>query len=139
MRVLPHANQIKDIDQEHMQWLRDLPATLDFDTVGGSLLLCHGLGKNDMKTLLPDESGYALSSNEALENLLYETSYRFVIKGHSHTRMVRRIDRITFINAGTLRATSEPCFCIIDFEKKQLQFFDFINSEITPLDAVPLP
>jgi len=92
-----------------------------------------------MKTLLPDENGYALTSNEELNKLLRESQHRYVIKGHSHRRMVRRVEDVTFINAGTLLQKHGPGFCIIDFRKQQVQFFDFINSEITTRDAVRLP
>jgi predicted phosphodiesterase len=92
-----------------------------------------------MKTLLPDETGYAHSSNEELNRLLNESEYRYVIKGHSHRRMVRRLDDVTFINAGTLLQKHGPGFCIIDFKKQQVQFFDFINLEIDPRDPITMP
>lgn len=138
MRMFPDATTMSNLSPEIAAWLHALPATLNFDAHGGRMLLCHGLGTNDMKTLLPDESGYALQANAPLEKLLYESDYRYVIKGHSHRRMVRRIDNITFINAGTLR-NSEPCFCIIDFSARKVQFFDFVAEEIVPAAVQELP
>ena len=139
MRLFADVHYPEDIEKSNLQWLRRLPSTLVFQALRGSVLLCHGLGENDMKTLLPDETGYALSSNEELSKLLSDSQYRYVIKGHSHRRMVRRIDEVTFINAGTLLQKHGPGFCIIDFRKQQVQFFDFIDFEVTPRDPIRLP
>ncbi|MBX9569085.1 MAG: metallophosphatase family protein [Candidatus Obscuribacterales bacterium] len=139
MRLFADVHYLEDIEKENLQWLRRLPSTLVLQAMSGKALLCHGLGENDMKTLLPDENGYALSSNEELNKLLRDCEYRYVIKGHSHRRMVRRLEGVTFINAGTLLQKHGPGFCIIDFRKQQVQFFDFINFEITPRDAIRLP
>jgi predicted phosphodiesterase len=115
MRVLADAHAVTDLSPSHAEWLSSVPTVLDFTTPHGKLLLCHGLGANDMKTLLPDDTGYALQCNEAVERLLSESDYRYVLSGHSHRRMVRRIDNVTFVNAGTLRRMNDPCFCVIDF------------------------
>lgn len=139
MRLFADVHYLEDIEKDNLQWLRRLPSTLVFQAPRGSVLLCHGLGENDMKTLLPDESGYAISTNDELNKLLRESQYRYVIKGHSHRRMVRRLDDVTFINAGTLLQKHGPGFCIIDFRRQQVQFFDFINFEITPRDPIRLP
>jgi len=130
MRVLQDSHYLDDIETAHRNWLQALPKTMRFETPQGPLLLCHGLGENDMKTLLPDETGYALQNNTALENLLYGTDLRYVVKGHSHRRMVRRIDDVTFINAGTLHRNCDPCFCTIDFGKREVQFFFFRNNQV---------
>lgn len=139
MRLFADVHYQEDIEKENLQWLRRVPPTRVLESVRGNVLLCHGLGENDMKTLLPGDEGYALTSNEALEKLLYECDYRYVIKGHSHRRMVRRIDDVTFVNAGTLLQKHGPGFCIIDFGKQQVLFFDFINFEIVPRDPIRLP
>lgn len=139
MRLFADVHYPEDIEKENLQWLRQLPATLLLQSLRGSVLLCHGLGENDMKTLLPDEEGYALSSNEDLNKLLRESQYRYVIKGHSHRRMVRRLEDVTFINAGTLLQKHGPGFCIIDFRLQQVQFFDFVNFEIKSRDSIRLP
>jgi predicted phosphodiesterase len=47
-----------------------LPEMVEFDTVRGRALLCHGLGLNDMAKVGPDDFGYALEANDDLQNLL---------------------------------------------------------------------
>jgi len=138
MRLFADVHYPEDIEKENLQWLRRLPSTLVFQSVRGSVLLCHGMGEDDMKTLLPTDRDHALSSNKELTKILRENKYRYVIKGHSHRRMVRRIDDVTFINAGTLLQKHGPGFCIIDFGQQKVQFFDFINFEITPREPFRL-
>ena len=83
-------------------YLASLPATLAFDTPAGRLLLCHGLGEDDMARLCPYDEGYALEANHALHALVGAAEYRLVIGGHTHHRMVRSLYGATFINPGTL-------------------------------------
>jgi predicted phosphodiesterase len=91
------------------------------------LLLCHGLGDDDMSRVTPDDFGYALESNDALQELLTTEQYRFVINGHTHRRMVRDFGGVTVINVGTLFRDHEPCFAVVDFERGQVEFFDIPN------------
>ena len=51
---------------ESIEVLKSLPPTLMLDLPQGKLLLCHGVGSNDMQRLGPDDSGYAISANEDL-------------------------------------------------------------------------
>ena len=55
MRMLNDASKYADIRPDLIVWLETLPATLSFETPDGALLLCHGLGTNDMAKLLPDD------------------------------------------------------------------------------------
>ena len=45
---------------------------------------------------------------------------RVMLCGHTHKRLVRTVgtltDKLTIINAGTLRRDNEPCFSVVDFE-----------------------
>lgn len=128
-RDLPEAHSLDDLDVEALAFLRSLPKTRAFETVAGRLLLCHGLGDNDMARLLPDDSGYALQSNMALYALHRGSEWRFVINGHTHRRTVRSFNRengenLTIINAGTLYRAHQPCFVVVDFEARHAQFFD---------------
>ena len=68
---------------------------------------------------------YALESNTALQRLLHYGGHRFVVSGHSHRRMVRKISKTTFINAGTLLRGFDPCVLIVDFDAMIAVFFDW--------------
>ncbi|HEX4621592.1 MAG TPA: metallophosphoesterase family protein, partial [Myxococcaceae bacterium] len=95
------------------------------------LLLCHGVGEDDMQRLAPDDAGYALEANTPLQRLLVQKRYPYVLGGHTHQRMVRAIGGVTFFNAGTLRRDDDPCFLWLDFERGVAEFHD-----ITPEGAL---
>lgn len=123
--VSPHA-----IGKENVDWLRALPRTLALETTRGSLLLCHGVGENDMKELKPDDYGYALECNDELQTLVASNQYRFVVGGHTHQSMLRRFGDLTFINAGALPNCSGPGFALADFEQGYVEFYGFDGDEV---------
>lgn len=129
LRELPDITPFDSLGETELQFLRALPSTLAFDTPAGKLLLCHGLGANDMTKLTPDDFGYALEMNKELQQLL-RSEYSLVIAGHTHQRMLRVIGGKIFINAGTFLPDKSPCFSVADFTKKEVQFFDVRSSEV---------
>ncbi len=108
-----------------LAFLRNLPRTLSFETIRGSLLLCHGVGENDMNKLTPNDYGYALECNEELQSLMWAGTFRFAVGGHTHQRMVKRFGPLTWINAGALPAWSNPCFALADFDAGAVEFYAF--------------
>jgi len=139
MRVLSDAHFKDKLRPDTVQWLEGLPVNVDLDCVGGRLLLCHGIGKNDMAEINPDDYGREIEFNPDLETLVYASGYRYVVNGHSHRRLVRKIDKITFINAGTLRRRNDPCFGLANFEARTVQFFDLNDEGFTPTEVRVLP
>ena len=135
LRSLPGATAA--LDPEQRQYLESLPATREYETPTGPLLLCHGLGADDMNRLTPDDYGYALETNDALQDLLAAEQFRFVIGGHTHRRMVRRFDRLTIINVGTLFREHDPCFAVVDFAECRVQFFSLLTEgDIAPAECL---
>jgi predicted phosphodiesterase len=124
-RALPDATPVDRVMAESQRMLARLPEMVEFDTVRGRALLCHGLGPNDMAKVTPDDFGYALESNDDLQNLLRSGAYRWILNGHSHRRMVRSFGTVTIINAGTLTRHHEPCFLELDFETASGLVFTF--------------
>lgn len=106
------------------EWLAQLPKTRSFQTPMGPMLLCHGLGDDDMAELRPDDDGYALESNFALQALLKSKEYSVVIGGHTHLPMVRTIGGVTIINAGSLERYSRQVCSLVDFERRRVEFFE---------------
>jgi putative phosphoesterase len=119
-------------------WLARLPETQTIETLAGPLLLCHGIGRDDMVRLSPEDDGYALTSNDALQELIAARHYRFVIGGHTHRRMVRRFGAMTVINPGTLLSERDPCCAILDLDRAAVDFLAVSPNEIRPLETVPL-
>jgi predicted phosphodiesterase len=121
LRDLPGASQ--SATEATRAFLRGLPVTRRYETAAGSLLLCHGLGENDMARVKPDDQGYALESNSELQRLM-SSDIELVVNGHSHRRMVRKFGRLTIINAGTLHREYDPCFALVDFVGREARYFD---------------
>ena len=47
-----------------------------------------------------------------------------MLGGHTHRRMVRKLGTVTFINAGAIKVTREPCCLVLDFPERKARFFD---------------
>lgn len=139
MRTLPGATAEGILTQETRQWLQMLPKTRSFETPLGPLLLCHGLGANDMATVRPHHEGYALEANLDLQALLKSKQYRFIVSGHSHEPMVRSIGPLTLINAGTLDRHDRQLFSVIDFDSASLTFLDLSNGAISGTEHFTFP
>ncbi len=139
MRELPGAQPLSALDDDTVEWLEALPRTRVLETEAGPALLCHGLGEDDMSGVKPDDEGYALESNFALEKLLQQPRQRWIINGHTHQRMVRTLGEISIINAGTLHRSYEPCFAFVDFSDRHVRFFDVKDpGRIRQIERLPL-
>jgi predicted phosphodiesterase len=137
MGDLPHATDENELDNNAKQFLAMLPVTRRYETPAGPLLLCHGLGDDDMAGVQPNDFGYAPESNMRLALLYGAREYNIVVNGHTHHRMVRTFDHLTIINAGTLRADHQPCFLTADFAVKMVQVYEIGSAlDITESDAI---
>ncbi len=114
-RDLPHAVRLDQITRETAEYLGALPRMRELSSPYGCVLLCHGLGPNDMGGVTPDDFGYAIESNLDLQRVLAEPEIRIVLNGHTHKPMVRRFGDLTIVNGGTLFREHDPGYVIIDF------------------------
>lgn len=136
MRGLPDASPL--LSSDTTSFLRALPSIRTYSTSSGQLLLCHGLGEDDMKRLGPDDYGYAVETNDALQDLVRGGTYRYVVNGHTHRRMVKAFGGVTVVNIGTLRRDHEPCFATIDFEHGRVRFLDVRVGKVHESEVLPL-
>jgi predicted phosphodiesterase len=134
MRDLTDALSVAKVSDRSRAFLSSLPATREYSTIAGRLLLCHGLGADDMSMVKPDDYGYGLDVNGALQEILRSRTHRLVVAGHSHVRMVRRFAEadVTIINAGTLLRDRRPGFLFVDLAEKVVQAFDIDASGADP-------
>ncbi len=127
MRGHAEATALASLPADAAVWLRALPTTARVATSRGDLLVCHGVGEDDMVRLGPDDAGYALQCIDELPALLDDAALSFVVAGHTHRRMVRRFERarapLWFVNAGTLKAGDGPGFGVLDVHDG-IQWFD---------------
>ncbi|MGH9755737.1 MAG: metallophosphoesterase family protein [Blastocatellia bacterium] len=124
MRGLPDANTYFDLKMSSWEFVKKLPLWRKFETVAGTMLLCHGLGEDDMAGVRPGDDKLTLLSNDALWELVYSQEYDFIVNGHTHRRLVQKFDDLTLINAGTLFRKHDPCCLIVDFEARVAEYFN---------------
>jgi predicted phosphodiesterase len=123
-----HPLEPFDYPVDILAWIAELPPTRDYDTPTGRLLLCHGIGTNDMVRFTPDTDGYALENLDALWRLARSGRYRWMIAGHTHVPMVRTVEGLTVINAGTLVLLQEPCCVVVDFQVGTVEHYSLLPS-----------
>lgn len=131
-------NDERSLSSETLDFLATLPKTREFETPLGSLLLCHGIGNNDMEGVYP--GGEDETIRDALKRRRIYGWHRVMIAGHIHERMLRRIGSILIINPGTLLWNKDPGFLIVDFDDALITVYHlkpFVN-EITEAQVVPL-
>jgi predicted phosphodiesterase len=131
MRDLPDAIQLEELTPKAKLYLSSLPKTRSFESPRGTVLLCHGLGEDDMASVRPDDEGAALLANHALWQLIASHAARFVVNGHSHRPMLRTIDDLTILNAGTLHPKHRPVCSIADFEAGDVRIYDVEPTRVT--------
>lgn len=174
-RTLPLATKMTDLSVETIAYLKTLPPTLVLDIVTGGkggtvklpkfrrgptssragdrtpapqaakLLLCHGVGSNDMCRLGPDDYGYAISSNDDLLAVLFDPAVQFMVGGHTHRSMVRKFERgsgkapLVVVNPGTLAREHEPGFAILTLApSRKVDFHRLGESGVTHVSCAPL-
>lgn len=129
LRHLKNATQLTEVNPNSYEYLANLPATKVLNTPQGLLLLCHGLDRDDMIKLNPDDCGFAIESNLCLQNLITSQKYKYVINGHTHLRMVKKYGNLTIINAGSLKIKTnyhrKPCFLVVDLINQIVEFYEF--------------
>jgi putative phosphoesterase len=123
LRALPHTQPLAALAPSVVRYLSELPTTREFHSPRGHVLLCHGLGHNDMVGVKPDHEGYDIAMNQELQQLIAERHFSFVLNGHTHRPMLRTFGALSVINAGTLLRENERCFTLLDFERGELVRF----------------
>ena len=127
------SNEI--ISPESFLYLKKLPKIIEFKDIESDVLFCHGIGNNYMAKINPDDYGYAIESNFEFNDA--KTRYSIIINGHSHRKMVRNFGGVTVINAGTLHRRDDSGFIRVDFEKRDVVFFEFDNeNEIIERESI---
>lgn len=133
-RDWPEATQPKTVEARTWDYLKGLPTSQRVETIAGTMLLCHGMGDNDMGRLEPGDYGYGLENNLDLLKIYLQPDIAFVVAGHTHKLMLRRFARdgnpLTVINAGQLKHHLGPVFALADFASGAVQFYEIKNNSV---------
>lgn len=124
-RSVPHAHRLTELAATSHDFLAGLPATRTIDTPLGRVLLCHGVGANDLRKVWPGSARMPVERSPELDQLIALGDTHFVINGHLHYRVIVNFDQLTLINAGTLKGEHRPGVSILDFEAGAVSAFEF--------------
>ena len=144
MRSIPHAHKMTELDVATIGFLKDLPVSTFVEVPEGKLLLCHGVGGNDMCRLVADTRGYGISTNEDLLALLFNPSITFMVGGHTHRPMVRRFERgggkppLVVVNPGTLARDEEPGFSVLDLAARRVERYRLSGQTVSAASTVSI-
>jgi putative phosphoesterase len=128
MRDLPDATLIGTLKPESEAYLRALPRTRELATSAGRLLLCHGIGSNDFLGIRPDDSDEVAERQPGMIEIVMQGT-EFMVNGHTHRPMLRRIRSLCVINAGTLMPAHRSVCSVIDFAGGSIEFRDIFGRE----------
>ena len=71
-RHVKNAHKIKDLSESTLEYLSVLPSQVNFCSADKRVLLCHGVGKNDLKKVWPGTSRLEPLKSKELDRIIYE-------------------------------------------------------------------
>lgn len=129
-RHVKHAHKIQDLSGSTLDYLNLLPSEAKFLFGKIRVLLCHGVGKNDLKKVWPGTSRFEPLKSKELDQIIREENFDYVINGHIHFRTMVHFKKLTLINAGTISGEFSPGCTVVDFDKNIIQGFLFEGSNL---------
>ena len=110
------------------------PPMLEVETTHGTLLLCHAVGDDDFSVIKSHTHEDEVREMDAWRRLVHARRHRFMAAGHTHEAMVRTLDGITILNAGTLKRDKGPVTTIVDLAAGTMRVFDLADAHDAKLD-----
>lgn len=126
VRHLDNAHSRSELNDDNLEFMESLPCSRRLETAAGPLLLCHGIADNDLARVWPGRKPEEIRRSSALDDLIADNDYRFLINGHMHFRMLIDFERLLLMNAGTLMG-DHAGVTIIDFETDSISVFSVVD------------
>lgn len=123
-RHIPNAHRLDELSDHVIEYLSDLPQQVSVHTTAGALMLCHGVGANDLQKVWPGTQRMPAERSKRLDTIIAEGDYNLMINGHVHYRTIIHFDALTLLNAGTLRGDHHPGFSLLDLEENMVRGFE---------------
>jgi predicted phosphodiesterase len=124
-RHVPNAHKLQDLSDPVVAYLDSLPTHINIATGHGSLMLCHGVGANDLQKVWPGTDRMPAERSKQLDELIDAGEHSLMINGHVHYRTMIHFNALTLLNAGTLRGDHNPGFSFLDLTEKVVRGFEF--------------
>lgn len=129
-RHVANAHTIDDLSEQTREYILDLPKQTSISTTGGDLMLCHGIGDDDLRKVWPGTDRMGVERSRKLDQIIDDANYRYIINGHMHFRTLIHFEALTLINAGTLKGEHWPGFSMIDFEDNLISAYEFTDNGV---------
>ena len=119
------AQQSSRVDQELLEWTRDQPSTITTQVGGRRLLMFHA-------TPWQPNRDYLYPSSPELRRLAAQEA-DYIIYGHTHYQMARRIGRALVINPGSTGDPRDPnndfqvSYAVLDTETDAVEIGNFTD------------
>jgi putative phosphoesterase len=137
LRDAQGATALTTLTEPSRDFISQLPAVLELPVLGGSALLCHGIGTFDLGKVTEYDTDYSLQANSFLQTIVTSQKYRLMIHGHSHTRLIRRVGSLTLVNSGAL-CGPRPGFTVLDFARNLTEWYSLTDSATAQPEVIPL-
>ena len=132
------ATALDSLSPDDQEFLRTLPPVCEVRIPQGLMLLCHGIGDEDLEAIRRVAPEYFIATNKALATVRETKRYRLMVSGHTHERLVVAAGELLLVNVGTLGGTAEPGFAVFDFDANALAWCDIEGETIRRHDPVVL-
>ena len=136
-RHVANANLRDDLSDKAVTYLEALPQERRLCTPRGTLLLCHGVGTNDLRKVWPGTERLAPQRSPELDTLLTSGEVRIMVNGHVHYRTLIHFEALTLLNAGTLKGDHRPGFSVLDLDQDYVESFEFDGDGLTSVKRQP--
>jgi predicted phosphodiesterase len=123
-RHIPNAHELDDLSHHVIDYLTELPRQIELETALGTLLLCHGVGHNDLQKIWPGTERMPAERSTRLDEIIARGDTPLMVNGHLHYRTLIHFDQMTLLNAGTLRNHHHPGFSLLDLNDNTVHGFE---------------
>ena len=124
-RHVHNAHNPIDLSAQSITYLEALPDQITIETVAGTVLLCHGVGKNDLRKVWPGTARMPIESSKELDEIIAAGKVDILINGHMHFQTLIQFTTLSLINGGSLVGKRWPGFSLLDLDEGKLQAFGF--------------
>ena len=81
-----------------------------------------------MRKVWPGSARMPIERSLELDSLIELDDTRFVFNGHLHYRVIVNFERLTLLNAGTLKGEHRPGVMLLDFDAQTVTAFEFASN-----------
>ena len=130
-RHVTNAHHRSDLNSKTLEYLESLPKTRTITVGQQDVLLCHGMGDQDLAKIWPGTERMPVERSSRLDDIIDQGRFSWIINGHVHFQSVIPFETAVLINAGTLAGNRWPGFLILDLASQTIDVFSLADNQVT--------